>query len=407
MKWLCGLSFVQLTFFGALNKKRILGFLFGVFATLWTAAPAAAWGNLNDSEEPGSVLVFPKFVRGFVQTPDRFTWPKTLFEISVTCPNGATCPQFENITLRAHWVCPQDSITNTCRENDFNLFPTVKGTLRFSTEGDFNSGNVFPPPPSPDCDRGYLVVWVIDANGNPIKFDGLIGDAVIRTSATSARAYNAIPIQAASSLATLDQTAADTGGVLAFDGNHYQQVTGTIFGSVAYENGGPRFPVQTDLTLLTLDVISGRPNPVTSAALRFYNEYEGLTSAHTQFTCWEEVRLTDIDRSLTIGGQFSLKGLVESDAAVQGSTPVTMLGLIDTEEDFANPISITGDVTVTIPAANVAGACVVVPGIPPSIRCRDITTTVTRTLTDSINLKREYTYPLFNDSMPVTTTFVP
>jgi len=55
MKSLCGLSYVVLSFFGALNMKRVLGFLFGVVATLWMAAPAAAWGNLNDSEEPGSV----------------------------------------------------------------------------------------------------------------------------------------------------------------------------------------------------------------------------------------------------------------------------------------------------------------------------------------------------------------
>ena len=401
MKSLCGLSYVVLTFCGALNMKRVLGFLFGVVATLWMAAPAAAWNN--DSSEPGSVLVFPKFIGGFVSTVDRGGWPKTVFEISVTCPNGATCPQFQNIQLRAHWVCPQDTDTNTCQEVDFDIFTSVKGTALVDPSGFFG----YPQAP---CDRGYLLVWAIDPSSlMPIKFDGLIGDAVIRTSATSARAYNAVPIQAGESLGTGDQTAADTGGALAFDGNHYKQVTGTIFGSIAYENNGPRFPVQTDLTLLTLDVVSGQPNPVTSAALRFYTYYEVATSAHTQFTCWEEVRLTDIDPSLTISGQRSLKGLVESDPAVQNGSGVTMLGLIDTEEDFANPISITRDVTVMIPGTDVAGFCKAALNrdLTITITCNSITKTVTQTFIDSINLKREYTYPLFNDSMPVATTFVP
>src|SRR3989442_13373835 len=30
------------------------------------------------------------------------------------------------------------------------------------------------------CDRGYVIVWVVNINGTPIKFDGLIGDAILR-----------------------------------------------------------------------------------------------------------------------------------------------------------------------------------------------------------------------------------
>ena len=55
-----------------------------VLLILGMARPAAAWGRLNDSEEPGSVLVFHKFARGFAGP-----FAKTDFVISVTC---RTCP---------------------------------------------------------------------------------------------------------------------------------------------------------------------------------------------------------------------------------------------------------------------------------------------------------------------------
>ena len=56
-----------------------------------TAAPVAAWPN--DSEQPGSVLVFPKFIRGAffdALNPVRLM-ARTELEISVRCPDGATC----------------------------------------------------------------------------------------------------------------------------------------------------------------------------------------------------------------------------------------------------------------------------------------------------------------------------
>jgi len=201
--------------------------LFFVLLSVGVATPVCAW--VNDSEEPGSVLVFPKFIRG-VAPP----FAKTEFEISATCPkqlleSGLGCTAGQNIHLRAHWVCPpltDEGSSTICREQDFNLDVTVNGTVVFDAAG---NGATEPP-----CDRGYLIAWVIDdsSSGNPIKFDSLIGDAVIRASEFGARAYNALPIQAGEGVWTGDQTAADTNGNLAFDGNHYKMVTGKIFGSV-------------------------------------------------------------------------------------------------------------------------------------------------------------------------------
>src|SRR4029453_17125582 len=95
--------------------KNLLTVLFVGLALL--VAPAAtmgqmaAVGELNDSQEPGSVLVFPKFLRGTGATTDQGNLARTEIEISATCPRGATCTDGQTVILRAHWVCPGDFLT--------------------------------------------------------------------------------------------------------------------------------------------------------------------------------------------------------------------------------------------------------------------------------------------------------
>jgi hypothetical protein len=393
MKWLCGLFFVVLT--------------------LGMAAPAHAWGNLSDSQEPGSVLIFPEFHNGVVVTPDQGSLPASQFEISVVCPKGFDCSSVGTVTLRGHWVCAGDQ-TGICAETDFNLHTTINGTIFFDTNGNVsNPADFVPRPPCnvgsdttalpEEFGSGYLIVWVTDASGNPLAADALLGHAVMRGSPLSARSYNAIPVQAVAATGTTIGTA---GGPLLFDGSMYQQITGKIFGTFHY---GQTFPtIETSLVLLTLDVQSNRVNSPTFADLNFYNENEQLISTSTNFTCWEKVDISSLAGG-SLNTTFGTKGLVVSDAATQNGTPVTMVGLIETEEEFANPISITGPVTVTIPGSTVAGFCTLTGTFPffTGISCGDITTTVTRTLTSSIGLTREYTYPFLNDSTPVSTTFFP
>src|SRR6266404_2245984 len=112
----------------------VVAFIFDLL-NLGTVAPAAAGvpvvdrGALNDSQEPGSVLVFPKFRSGTVNTPDQGTIPITEFEISVACPKGSAgtpdCAFQKPVFLRAHWVCRGDSDTGICQETDFDLMTTV------------------------------------------------------------------------------------------------------------------------------------------------------------------------------------------------------------------------------------------------------------------------------------------
>src|SRR5206468_8616835 len=109
------------------------------------------------------------------------------------------CAQYQEVRLRAHWVCPpgrDEGLSARCAETNFDLFGSVNGTILFNPDNIYPYNNYVPPPP---CDRGYLIAWVVDQAEPPnaIKFDGLFGDAVLRDSQTSARSYNALPIQAA------------------------------------------------------------------------------------------------------------------------------------------------------------------------------------------------------------------
>ena len=365
-----------------------------VLRNIAVATPAAAWSPVatwdNDSERPGSVLVFPKFIRGTFfdainpVTPagtGRIT-ARTELEISVRCPDGATCGPKQPVTLRAHWVCPG------CTESSFDLTTTVGGSLYFNPEGVTALGGVVTAEvypnnatttiPVPPCPRGYLIVWATDGSGNAIKFDGLIGDAVLRDGSTgqeyqSARSYNAISIQAGDGVVnTGDPTDLNGDSNLDFDGNEYQAISGRIFGTVRYENPGATITgnaftvwgvVQTDLTLLTLDVASNRPNPLTSVGLNFYTTGEDLNDAGTSFYCWSEQRLTDINAGFT-EQRMGRKGLVESYFAEQAGAPVTLLGIVETKEGQIN-------------AAGVF------------IQFRD------------------YSYSLFHDNNPLMTTFQP
>src|SRR2546421_4355079 len=102
----------QLARSGASNMTSLRSLLL-VLLGIGVATPVAAWSN--DSEQPGSVLVFPKFIRGtFNDVTGQSTQAAhavTELEISVVCPKGQTCGRdpitgkFDKVFMRAHWVC--------------------------------------------------------------------------------------------------------------------------------------------------------------------------------------------------------------------------------------------------------------------------------------------------------------
>jgi len=326
------------------------------------AMPALAQDRdprLSDSQEPGSVIVFPKFIAGTVRLPEGGTAPATELEVGVVCPVGATCLEHQLIKIRFHWVCPGDQSFPDkliCKEVDFDVTASVNEKLVLVPNGVGTADGVGTRSvPAAPCPKGFLVGWVVgpgSTGDRPIKFDGLIGDAVLRTAGTALGSYNAIPIQADPALkhqdfiALVDSKFPDS---LAFDGRdgHYQAVTGKIFGDVRYSNvTDPRTLAATSITLLTLDTISNRPNFPTFVDLFFYAGFgsalgvENVISTSTEFVCWTEQRIdTDISTNLRTN-LMGRKGVVISGPAEKiqwagiddDQGPVTLLGLIETSE---------------------------------------------------------------------------
>jgi len=354
---------------------------------LAVATPALALNppGLSDSQQPGSVIVFPKFIAGQVHVDgNTFTVPQTEIELGAVCPPafinvGGACPEHQAVKVRMHWVCPgtEGVSSNICPESDFDVFLSVYGKVAFSPDGIAINGNSPPLVPPAPCPKGYLIGWVINpANDLPVKFDGLIGNAVIRNAdlatgvnagfSTAVSAYTAITIQADPGLLynggvgpAIVTTAA---GGLIFDGGagHYTQITGVQIGDVKFDRTVPALaPLpnvlsKTALTLLTLDVRSSQPNAPTFVNLDFTNEslntvsatnptFEHLTSSFVEFVCWVQVPLSGLPSgsALTQAFQTTRKGIVVAGPANKlpdGNAPgdntgaVTLIGLVETVE---------------------------------------------------------------------------
>ena len=343
------------------------------------AAPAFAQvrpTTLSDSQEPGSVIVFPKFIQGSVSTPEGTLAPITELEIGVVCPKGVVCAEHLPVKIRFHWVCgtTEADIANSfiCKETDFDITATVweKIVLTPNSEaaGFYTAGLPSKFAPGANCPNGggYLIGWVITPTSDtPIKFDGLIGDAHLRPgspasaanlfagSPTALAGYDAIPIQADPALANNAAITTNSMGALVFDGaaGHYKAVTGQVLGDIRYTNvtTGPTFSLGI-LTLLTLDVRSNRPNNPTAVDLDFFGGNpsaignENQLSTSTEFICWEEVRVDTINADLTTtlmgrkGVFASAQGTKLAFTPSDGVTgPVPVLGLSEVLEGGVFP----------------------------------------------------------------------
>jgi hypothetical protein len=347
------------------------------------AEPAPACDGSGSCPVPGSVIVFPEFVNslfngGSLLNVDGNLVSQTEIEIGAVCPPafvaaGGFCPRGQPIEIHFHWVCPgQEAVaSNFCQEEDFDVNIMVTGKLAFSADGTPINGNSPPMVPAPPCASGYLIGWVIDpASGLPIKFDGLIGDAVIRGgnlaagpnagSSTALSAYSAITIPADPALPTLAPIPLAAGGTLPLGvAGGYTGVAGVQIGDVRFDKTTAGDPLPnvlgtTSLVFLTLDVLSNRPNNPVFVNLNFWNEslgstddstdpaFEHMISTFTEFVCWTQVPLANIaGGSLTQAFQGTRKGvLIAGPATKMASTgapgdtvgPVTLIGLVQTIE---------------------------------------------------------------------------
>jgi hypothetical protein len=334
------------------------------------AAPAFAQvrnATLSDATEPGSVIVFPKFIQGTTALPEGGTAPATELEIGVVCPKGVTCSEHQAVKIRFHWVCGTSEAdlagSFVCKETDFDVTATVFEKIVLTPNGEiagsYTAGLPTKTVPAATCPNGggYLIGWVITPSSDtPIKFDGLIGDAVVRTSATAEAGYNAIPIQADPALASGNPVSTNGNGALMFDGaaGHYQAVTGQVLGDMRYTGSVTGSPTVATglLTLLTLDVKSNRPNNPVFVDLDFFGGNpsnignENQLSTSTEFICWEEIPITSISADLTTT-VMGRKGVFVSAPATKvqifGITdemgPTTLLGLSETQEQGGARVS--------------------------------------------------------------------
>ncbi len=382
--------------------------------------------SLANSEAPGSVIIFPKFINmpAVTVNGDGAILPRTEIEIGAVCPVGASCVGHQPIKIRFHWVCPGPQTIGSlfvCPDVGFDVVLSLNGKLAFTAAGSTLNNNS-PRVPAAPCKNGYLIGWVIDTADRPIKFDGLIGDAVIRGPAlaagpnagtsTAVTAYKAITIQADPELANGDLIATDNDPItgtadLLFDGStgHYQAVAGMLYGDVKFDKSvaGPPAPNtalnQTYLILLTLNVRSNRPNNPTFVPLDFFNEsavaggtdpnFESLTSTAWEFLCWTQVQLSAIDTTfgglplglsnLTQDFQGTRKGIVIAGPAEK----VPLIGIND--PPFGRETSARGD---------------------PSVTLIGLVQTIEGSAANGFQ-ERSYITKMFDDSYPIATRFVP
>ena len=115
-----------------------------VVPALALAAPAFAQvrdTKLSDSQEPGSVIVFPKFIKGTVALPEGGAAPRSEIEIGVVCPKGVVCPEHQPVKIRFHWVCGTSEAdlagSFICHETDFDVTATVFEKIVLVPDGSF------------------------------------------------------------------------------------------------------------------------------------------------------------------------------------------------------------------------------------------------------------------------------
>ena len=301
------------------------------------------------SEEPGTVIVFPKFTKGAVVV-DGVTRPQTEIEVQARCPSGATCTEDERLKIRFHWVCPGNSDKASqyvCKEADFDVGLSVKGKASFNPENpDLLENNLGSAAP---CASGYLIGWVISpVTGRPIKYDGLTGSAILRDGSGVIQSYDAFAIQADRNLANRAEIATDidprTGTpALVFDGGagHYQVVAGAVPENLEYHKlTGSVATGEAPLVLLTLDVRLNRPNYPTFVDLDFRSPEGGPASTSWNFRCWTEIQHPAIDANFTLAGAQNGNAVILGGRAEKvpfGGVsdipgPVTLLGLVPADD---------------------------------------------------------------------------
>ena len=234
-------------------------------------------------EQPGSVLIFPKFNIG----PDYST------QLRIT-----NIHETAYVTVKLNYVCPGvKRVNDLCRSLDRTLTMTPHET-RIIDVADHN----------PPCEKGFVVAFAQNYGlllpKTPISFNYLTGSYHISQGRNLA-SENALAVQ--SPLPCFVPTTYDLVGLDDDDDAVEIPVGALVFGTQApYKALGSE--LYTDfraidnvidngsrLTLLSLDTLAGQQNPATSVYVYFWNAAETPFSSTHEFVCWDSVRLDNID----------------------------------------------------------------------------------------------------------------
>ena len=326
--------------------SKLLRFLLLILLVFGFATPVSAGGpQFATGAVPGSMIVFPKFTRGTVIV-DGVEAPATEIAVRVVCPMNTTCAEGQQMRVRAEWVCPGSATNPVCAGRAFEFDVVINGTVAFDPENIALPGSDPLPVLVPPCQRGYLIAYAIDGDGRPIKWPGLGGVAVLRESGSAITGYTASLIAADPNLAIGALISLGPDDALVFDGapGHYTQLNSMVEAPIEFTRSTSLAPLggfpSTSIILLTLDVRSNGPNGPTTVPLNFFDGDGQRRSTSTNFVCWSEQRLDDIDANLTFEAMGTRWGYLSSGQAQQVSSsgtvditvPATLLGLAETIE---------------------------------------------------------------------------
>src|SRR5262245_34834521 len=94
---------------GSTATLIVLGsLLLSAFALVTEALAQVRPATLANTEAPGSVIIFPKFINmpPVRVNGDGAILPRTEIEIGAVCPAAASCVEHQSLRIRFHWVCP-------------------------------------------------------------------------------------------------------------------------------------------------------------------------------------------------------------------------------------------------------------------------------------------------------------
>lgn len=158
---------------------------------------------------------------------------------------------------------------------------------------------------NPDQAQGFVVVYAVDAAGNAISFNHLIGSQMV-INGIDRFEYSVNPVDFRSPVEAGGATDLDSDDVRDLDGSEYEtcpdellvpRFIGQNGYSVPTIDGGNQFHGK----LILIDLNSGT-NFDTTVDFLTYNDNEEVFSGEYTFNCWESPRLLDI--SGIFGQQF-------------------------------------------------------------------------------------------------------